>query len=199
MKDEKQPIEELWLHDIETIKIYADPRRLEIIKLMQKPTTVKEISDRLDIAPSKLYYHIKLLRDHGLIQEVGHNIESGIVEKIYQVRARHFKMVNPLINAEVPPEAADALISSMLDETAQAFRQTLLHEKRDGRSPPRYPFLSKKSVRLSEQQLTDLHQKMVAFIEELTTRAEENKASAEPEYELTLLFYRSPNKENQNE
>ena len=86
--------------------------------------------------PSKIYYHIKLLLKHGLIEEVGHNIDSGIVEKIYQASARHFKMVNPLINSEVPAETADILFSSMLDNTTQRFRHALLNTDRDEHTPP---------------------------------------------------------------
>ena len=81
--EEKRPLSEKWLHDVEAIKVYADPRRLEIVRLMQEPTTVKATSAALDIAPSKLYYHIKLLLEHEIIEEVGYNIDSGIVEKIY--------------------------------------------------------------------------------------------------------------------
>lgn len=182
---------EKWLHDVETIKVYADPRRLKMIELMQEPTTVKAISAALEIAPSKLYYHIKLLLDHDLIKEVGHNIESGIVEKIYQVTAQHFKMVNPLINSAVPVEAADVLFASMLDHSAQGFRHALLNIERDDKQPPRHPFLSQKQVRLNEAQLTAVHQKLVQLIEETAQLATETEASDSPEYELTLLFYKT--------
>lgn len=191
MENEKRPLSEKWLHDIEAIKVYADPRRMEIVRLLQEPTTVKAISAVLDIAPSKLYYHINLLLEHEIIQEVGHNIESGIVEKIYQVTAHHFKMVNPLINTEVPLQSADALLTSMLDDSSQRFRQALLRHGRDLQTPPRHPFLSKKTVRLSEGQLTAVHQKLVSLIEEVTQLAEENQSTDEPEYELTLLFYKN--------
>ncbi len=188
--EEKRPLSEKWLHDVEAIKVYADPRRLEIVRLMQEPTTVKAISAALDIAPSKLYYHIKLLLEHDIIEEVGYNIDSGIVEKIYQVTAVHFKMVNPLINTAVPLETADALFSSMLDDTTQQFRQSLLNVERDGQSPPRHPFLSKKSVKLSDAQLTAVHAKLVSLIQEITEIAQENENSKHPAYELMALFYK---------
>lgn len=157
---------------------------------MRQPTTVKALSAALDIAPSKLYYHIKLLLAHGLIEEVGHNIESGIVEKIYQTTALHFKLVNPLINSAVPAEAADALFATMLDESAQGFRRALLDGKRDGRTPPRHPFLSQKRVRLNDSQLTQFHARLVQLIEETSELAAENDLNDDPLYELTALFYK---------
>ncbi|MEM7336217.1 MAG: helix-turn-helix domain-containing protein [Chloroflexota bacterium] len=184
----KRPLPEKWLHDVEAIKVYADPRRLEIMRLMHEPTTVKAISVALDIAPSKLYYHIKLLLEHDIIEEVGYNIESGIVEKIYQATAVHFKVVNPLINTAVPVETADALFSSMLDDTTQQFRHALLNIDRDDQNPPRHPFLSKKMFKLSEAQLTAVHAKLVNLIEELAQLAQENENTDYPEYQLMALF-----------
>lgn len=183
--------QEMWLRDVETIKVYADPRRLEMIGLMREPTTVKAISAALGVAPSKLYYHIKLLLDRGLIREVGHNIENGIVEKIYQTTALHFKIVNPLINSAVPIEAADALFASMLDESAQGFRRALLGGERDGRTPPRHPFLSKKLVRLNDDQLTQFHARLARLIKDTTHLAAENESGDEPLYELGVLFYKA--------
>lgn len=194
---DKRPSSEKWLHDIEAIKVYADQRRLKMIKLLRQPKTVKDLSQELQIEPSKLYYHINLLLKHELIQEVDFNIQSGIVEKVYQVTADHFKMVNPLINSDVPLEAADALFTSMLDESAQRFRHALLSEGRDGESPPRHPFLSRKAVRLNEAQLTAVHQKLVQLIEEMTHLSNETETSDNPQFELTVLFYK--NKESDDD
>lgn len=187
----KQPVEEMWLHDVEAIKVFADPLRLEILKLMDSPTTVKTIGEQLDIPPSKLYYHVKLLLNQGLIRVVDHNLETGIVEKIYQVTARQFKLVNPLIAGEdFPTDAADALFTSMLNDTQREF--SLAYKSRDKTegTPPRHPFLTKKSFRLTDAQLTTLHSKLDTLIQEVTALGEENQALMdEDSYALTLVFY----------
>jgi len=184
--------EEMWLHEVETIKVFADSLRLEIIRLMQQPTTVKIISAALDIPAAKLYYHVNLLHKHGLIQVVDHNIEGNLVEKVYQVTARQFKLVNPLISDKVPPESATALFTSMLQATTRDFEQAYAARNEAEGTPPRHPFFSKKAFRLTDEQLTGLHAKLDALIRGVTRLGEENQALTEDVYELTLVFYKQP-------
>ena len=191
MKNNMEPVSELWLRDVETIKVFADSLRLRIIKRMEEPITVKQVAEELDIPAAKLYYHINLLQKHGLIQVVGHNLETGIVEKIYQVTARQFKLVNPLIaGAEFPVEAASALFGNMLAETAQDFLHALTQRDANEGEPPRHPFLSKKAFRLTDAQLTALHGQLDALIQQVTALGAENADLDEPQFELTLVFYK---------
>lgn len=186
----QEPLPELWIRDVETIKVFADSLRLKILRLMEKPTTVKQIASALDLPPAKLYYHVNLLVQHELIRVVGHNLETGIVEKIYQVVARNFKLVNPLIaGSDFPTEAASALFSSMLSETAQSFQHALANRDSSEGHPPRHPFLSKKEFRLTDAQLTALHQQLDALIQQVTALGTDNATSREPQYELTIVFY----------
>lgn len=186
------PIPELWVRDIETIKVIADPLRLKLVELMAEPTTVKAMADDMGIPASKLYYHVNLLQKHRLIQVVDHNLESGIVEKVYRVTARQFKLVNPLIaDSEFPEEAADALFNNMLQSATKGFQRAFaLRDKREP-VPPRQPFLSQKGIRLSDAQLSAFHTRLDALIKEVTVLAEENESSDEPHYELTVVFYKT--------
>lgn len=189
MNETDNILEEIVLQDVETIKVFADERRLRILQLMQQPATVKDISATLQIPASKLYYHVNMLHEHGLIRVVQHNIESGIVEKVYRVAARQFKLQNPMLMGDaVPGEAKDALFSSMLDETRATLRRVLREDIQDSQNPPRYPFVTKKALRLNEKQLTAFHQKLDALIQEVTALAQANADTSEPIYEFTVVF-----------
>ncbi|MEZ4869728.1 MAG: helix-turn-helix domain-containing protein [Caldilineaceae bacterium] len=185
------PKAEQWILDLETIKVFADPLRLKIIRLMAEPTTVKTVAEALDIAPAKLYYHVNLLHKHGLIQVVDHNLETGIVEKVYRVTARDFKLVNPLIaGPDFPAEAADAIISDMLQDALVSLRRALATRDPSAPTPPRDPFFSQKKLRLTDAQLTMLHRRLDALIQEVTALGAANADTAEPQYELTVVFYK---------
>jgi len=187
----KEPLSDLWIRDLETIKVFADPLRLRIIKLMQTPKTVKELAAALEIPVAKLYYHVNLLHKHNLLQVVAQNLESGIVEKVYQVTARQFMLANPLLaGTDFPTEAASAIFTDLLQETVAGFQQALAARDPRETTPPRHPFLSQKGVRLSDTQLTALHTRLDALIKEVTTLAKENVATDEPLYELTVVFYK---------
>lgn len=184
------PLPEKWIRDVETIKVFADPLRLKIIREMEEPATVKQVSAALDIPVGKLYYHANLLAKHDLIQVVAHNLESGIVEKVYQVTARDFKLVNPLLVEDFPADATDALFSDMLSEAGRGLQRALAARDGTEGTPPRHPFVSQKRFRLTDHQLTELHGRFITLIEEVTARGEANQAGQDPEYELTVAFYR---------
>ncbi|MEM8533001.1 MAG: winged helix-turn-helix domain-containing protein [Chloroflexota bacterium] len=189
MDETNDILEEIVLQDVETIKVFADERRLQIVQLMQQPATVKDIATALQIPASKLYYHVNMLHEHGLIRVVQHNIESGIVEKVYQVTARQFKLQNPMLMGDAIPGAAkDTLFSSMLDETRTTLGRALRDGIQDNQTPPRYPFVTKKALRLNEAQLTTFHQKLAALIQETTALAEANADTSDTAYELTVVF-----------
>lgn len=185
------PSAEQWIHDVETIKVFADPLRLKIIRLLAQPTTVKSIADTLAIPAVKLYYHINLLHKHGLIQVVDQNLESGIVEKVYQVTAKQFKLVNPLLaGSAFPPEAANAVFADMLQAAGEGLQRALVARDPSEATPPRHPFFSQKAMRLTDDQLTLLHSRLDALIQEVTALAQANAATADPLYELTVVFYK---------
>lgn len=187
---DNQPLPEKWIRDVETIKILADPLRLQIVRLLQEPKTIKQIASVLKISATKLYYHVNLLQKHQLICVVGHNLETGIVEKIYQVTARDFKLVNPLLSEDIPAEAVGALFSDMLYDASLGLQQALLARNEEVRAPPRHPFVSQKRFRLTDAQLSALHARLVDLIQDVTALNTENAALEEPEYELTVVFYR---------
>jgi DNA-binding transcriptional ArsR family regulator len=100
MKSTREPMkieEEIRISDLETLKVISDPLRVQMLERIGlasdtgRLTTVKQLSEDLDIPQTKLYYHIKLLEKHNLIQVAETRVVSGIIEKHYQVRARRIR------------------------------------------------------------------------------------------------------------
>lgn len=183
------PLPELFIRDVETMRVVADKLRLQILEAMRQPTTVKAIAADLNHPPNKLYYHINMLEEHGLIRVVGMNLETGMVEKIYQVTALEFKVRNPIL-AGLDEETATALIASMLDETQVNFLRAYTQRPHDGRTPPRHPFFTRKEVRLTEEQLTLFHQKLVDLVQEINA-LNETATAEEAQYYLTIAFHQA--------
>ncbi|MFN8511837.1 MAG: helix-turn-helix domain-containing protein [Chloroflexia bacterium] len=62
--------------------------RLRLLEqLRREPQTVKQLAAALDVAQTKLYYHIKLLEERELIRVVESRVVQGIIEKQYGVTA----------------------------------------------------------------------------------------------------------------
>lgn len=89
------------LGTVEEIKAYADPYRLEILaefKLLGKPATVKQVADKMNEVPAKIYYHVKKLEKAGILV-LDHTEEiNGIVAKYYKPVAQDFAINNKEVN-----------------------------------------------------------------------------------------------------
>jgi DNA-binding Lrp family transcriptional regulator len=190
MDSENEIVEELIIRDVETMKVIADGLRLKLVKAMQQPITDKAIAAELNMPPSKLYYHVNMMEKHGLIRVVGVNLESGIVEKQYQVTARRFMVQNPILMGEgLARETAVSLWATMLDETKEDFLQAY-NLRDESTQPPRYPFATKKAFHLTDEHLTEFHAKLDALIKETDRLVTINQETNGEPFELTVIFYK---------
>lgn len=184
------PDAERWVRGVEAIKAFAHPLRIKILKHMEVPTTVKKVAAALNQTPSKLHYHVNLLHKHELIRVVRQNSVNGIVEHVYQVSARQFNLVNPLIASDqYPDDTASVIFTDMLQETTRGLQKALATRTSSG-SSPRHPFVSQKLFRLSDTQITIFHQRLDTLIQEVTVLQTENADKSEPLFELMIAFYR---------
>ena len=113
-----QPIEQLQISTLETLKVFSDPLRQQIIEaLLDGPKTVKQVATELDHSPTKLYYHVNLLEEHGLIRVTETRVVSGIIEKHYQAAARSFLIHRALLTPgrDSDDEAVDAAFDAMIE------------------------------------------------------------------------------------
>lgn len=183
--------------DVETIKVFADERRLAILAALRQPLTVKELADRLQTPQSQLYYHVNLLEKHGLIQVVATQIVSGIIEKQYQATARLFRIRNPMLMGDViTPDETFAVFASLLDETrAELQRAFQAMPPLVAGAPPLHPFVSKKEVRLTQEQLVAFHAQLSTLIKTCDQLNASAPAGA-AEFRLSVAFYELANEDN---
>ena len=189
------------IDDLETIKMVADERRLALLRLLVKPQTVKEISAALEIPQSQLYYHVNLLEKHGLIQVVATSVVSGIIEKQYQATAQQFGIRNPLLmGGAISTEETSAFFSAALNETRNELRKAFANAApRTTDEPPLHPFVSRKLLRLTPQQLIAFHTQLDGLIKECDQLTATNDTDAQQstdddavqEFYLTVAFYQS--------
>jgi ArsR family transcriptional regulator len=96
----------LVIKDASTLKALAEPIRLQILmELGEGPKTVKEVASALEMGPTRLYYHFKILERAGLIRVAGRRMVSGIEERSYRATATSWTP---------SPETSPALVESGL-------------------------------------------------------------------------------------
>jgi len=119
--------EQFTISDLDTLKIISDPLRIQILRTLRNPRTVKEIADKLDIPATKLYYHVNQMEKHQLIRVAATNVVSGIIEKHYQVVARRYQVDQTLLsNKETfTAEKLESLMMVILDDTKDELRKSI--------------------------------------------------------------------------
>ena len=158
--------------DLETLKAVSSPFRQNLMRLMsEKPRTVKEMAEELDMPPSRLYYHINQLAKYGIIRVAKTQIVSGIVEKHYQISARAFRVDRALLAPGGGNDDAiiDVLMAGTLDaaekEIRQGIRSGIIDMSKSGTEPGAI-FIGHAVVSLTSEQYSDFKQRLFDLYQE---------------------------------
>lgn len=188
------------INDLETLRVLADPLRTQILELLVKESlTVRQLAERLGLAPSKLYYHFSLLEKHGLIRVVDTRMVANMIEKQYRSVARDFDIDRNLLSFQTNAgqENLDSLLRTTLDATRDDIQRSiqarLRQRERGAKEQPREVVLTRIKSRLSEEQANEFRERLKALILEIEA-AHATAAGPEAEllpYGLMLAFYPS--------
>jgi DNA-binding transcriptional ArsR family regulator len=180
------------IDDLETLKVIADPLRKRIMELLEAPGTVKMVAQRLGMPPSKLYYHVNLLEDHGLLRVTDMRLVSGIVEKHYQVAARTINVKSGLLSPSVGDDGLNMMLSEMLEETANdiraAAREGVIDFETDA-PKQRKLFMSRLEVTLTDEQALVFQEQLKAMIESLSDAASDDEDPNVREYIVQVSMF----------
>ena len=185
---------------LETVRVLADPLRLRIIEAMATKLdhawSVKELAKALGEPPTKLYYHVNMLEEHGLLIVTGSQLVSGILEKRYQLVAASIGVDRTLLTAgdsgvDEALHGILATIFSTAEEDIKAAIRAGIASLHAGHEGERERIVLSKSVDLMTPERAEL------FRERLTALMAEFDApvDAEPErkdrmpYGLVVAFY----------
>lgn len=88
------------LHVSTQLKILADPRRLEILRLlMAAPATLTQLGQVMHEHPAWVRHHLLRLEEAGMVEQAGEQVVAGHREKFYRARARAYLIQELLLPA----------------------------------------------------------------------------------------------------
>lgn len=117
------------IEDIEVFQLLNSRFRHQILRELVTPQPVKTLATRLDVPVTRLYYHVNLLLEAGLVRVVEERKAGAILEKVFQTTAMSFQPAARLLQSGGPPEemariaAAIVLDPARLDAEAHLARQ----------------------------------------------------------------------------
>ena len=159
--------------DVDTIKALADPTRLAILRVMNREgraRSAKELAEKLSEPQTKLYRHLKVLQEAGLIEVAETRVVSGIVETRYRAAQRSVH-IDPSGNLDETGDDVLRIIAIDLDAyrdrfLAYARTDEFREEKRDLRSRGAVFGLS---ATIPAEKVTEFQERMSALMDEFDT------------------------------
>jgi DNA-binding transcriptional ArsR family regulator len=150
--------------DLEALRALVDSQRHRIVTLlMEEPLTAKELADRLGIGRTRLYYHLAMLEQHGLIRVVETRIVSGIAERKYRSVARTFRVDRGLLAAHASEVQISDTHASIIDAVANDLRARAAS---GGQASDADLLVSRAFLCLSDERRRELRSRLAAMVDE---------------------------------
>ncbi len=183
--------------DLETLRAIADPLRVQILELMEgQSLTVKQVAEKLGLAPSKLYYHFGALEKFGLIEVAETRMVANMQEKKFRSNADLLD-VDPALfkfSKEGENEPINILLASTIDATRDDLlrslqaRQFQLEQGAD--EQPRRLIINRVVSRVPEHRIEEFQKQLMKLLQEFEAEDHTSKSSDQP-YALSVAFYPS--------
>jgi predicted transcriptional regulator len=183
------PAESMKITSLETLKVLTDPFRIQIIESLAQPQTVKTVSQQLGVTPTKLYYHINMLEQHGLIRVVSTRIISGILEKSYQIAANSFEASPSLTAPNATLEDALGFMTSILDagklEMRRAYNSGQFEVPASPSEAKQAMLLTRTILSLTEARAKKFRERMSKLLQEFS----DGQSDKTKDFSLTIAFH----------
>jgi DNA-binding transcriptional ArsR family regulator len=175
-----------FVKNLETMKALADPRRLEILGLLQKPRTTRQVADVLGETANAMYYHMMELEKNKLIEVVKTAMKGHLQEKYYQAVARFYMPAPDLFESPFDPYKAASI------RQLQAMFVVALRELHKAAADPQLEEGLSETGCMLQTQLSLSAENQAVFRERLLALArefEQEQPDQKTQALLTILFF----------
>jgi DNA-binding transcriptional ArsR family regulator len=92
----------LEIQDPRVFEMLDNPVRLRILRHLDQPRTVKQLAEWMEVPPTRLYYHINMLRQAGVIVVVDTRKVGAMIERVYRATARTLRPGKDIVSSGHP-------------------------------------------------------------------------------------------------
>lgn len=179
------------IDDIEVLQVLNNPLRVRILRQLMEPASVRDVADRLKVPPTRLYYHVNLMADAGILAVVETRKVGAMLQRVYQARARGFRPSPRLPKGGYePPELAKIATGVVLDgaraDAEEALTNHFQRAREDAPEDLRDGAFGRTVGFFTREEAEDFANKLRAFIEE---EFDPHDRSDGREYGLTFVFF----------
>ena len=191
----KPKSEVFWIEDEETFELLTDQTRIQIIEMLGEPRSVTALAEAMDVPRTRLYHHIKLLEEAGLIEVVETRKAGALTEKIFLVAASSYRPSDGFLAGARPSQQRDAILGAILGATQADFAKALEQEGLEGleeHSEHKRMTLGRMVFQLTPDRLQDLVVELEGLLEKYAEMCGDDP-EAIPVAAVTVVYPRPRN------
>jgi DNA-binding transcriptional ArsR family regulator len=188
LPERKRPMNELRVEDPDQRKVLASPLRIELLERLmgEGPASVAELAGRLGRETSSLYYHIRLLREAGLIALTEHRGHGPSEEAVYAAAADHVTVVCN-VDSEESIKAEEQGVGALLRLAQREYGKAMRRGEVRPEGGDRNLFAQRIRTNLDTQGIVELNRRVEELLEFLRTERDRGRGTP-----ITLTLVASP-------
>lgn len=184
-----------WIDDEETLELLADQTRISIIEMLGEARSVTELAEAMGVPRTRLYHHVKLLEEAGLIEVVDTRKAGALTEKIYLAAASSYRPSEKFLANARPSQQRDAILGAIFGATRVDFARALEEQGIEGleeHSDHKRIALGRMVFELTPDRLQDLVSELEGLLERYAGMCIDDPAAI-PVAAVTLVYPRAQN------
>jgi DNA-binding transcriptional ArsR family regulator len=176
------------IEDVRVLEVLNNPVRLRILHQLIEPSTARDVARRLDVPVTRLYYHLNLLQDVGVIEVVETRKSGAMLQRVYRTVATDFAPMRGLLErTEDKERMVKAAIGLVLDgarlDAIAALLERFETEDHPGKEPD--GAAGRSVVRMTRGSAS----RIVEMIDEIVEEMLEHEDRAGEEYAFSFVFF----------
>lgn len=185
-----EQLDYLEVDDIEVFEVLNNPIRFRILRELIEPASVREVAESLDVPPTRLYYHVNLLEEAGVIAVVETRKVGAMMQKVYQSRARGFRPSSQLALSDHEPQELARITAGVVLDGARVDVEAALTKHfsrlKAGEKESVHGAFGRTVAFFTEEEAEEFAEKLNRFIQD---EFDPNDRSEGREYGLTFAFF----------
>ena len=180
-------LEEKLLTEFSQFDALSSSMRLRILQGALEPVTVGVLAERFGVPKTRLYYHVNLLVDEGLLVEVDERMSGARVEHIYRTVARSFTPGPDLLKNVDDPRQAARLAAGLALDPAKTESEAMIEKKLQGEST--IGDVGRLLVRFTDEEAEEFSRRLAEFCAEFQSQSIESSDDGDMEsYAFSFVF-----------
>ena len=175
------------IEDVRVLEVLNNPVRLRILHQLIEPTTARDLAQSLDVPVTRLYYHLNLLHEVGVIEVVETRKSGAMLQRVYRTVAGDFAPVRGLLEkSEDKDRVVRAAIGMVLDGARLDATAALLGALgADGGGSEPDGALGRSVVPMGRKSASRIVELIDAIVEEMR----DHEDREEEEYAFSFVFF----------